>query len=124
VLLIDADGALLEPPARSRFAFPVLSGVSEDMSPGERRTRVRAMLGLLSDLGPLARDVSEINAASIDNLAVVAQVDGRALELMLGEGNYARRFENFLNHYPEIQKRAANVTAFDLRLDDRITAKE
>lgn len=124
VLLIDAEGALLEPPARSRFAFPILSGVSEDMAPADRRVRVRAMLRLLAELGPMAKDISEINAASLDNLAVVAQVEGRALELALGDGNYGRRFENFLNHYQEIRKRTGNVTAFDLRLDDRITAKE
>jgi hypothetical protein len=32
--------------------------------------------------------------------------------------------QNFLLHYPEIRKHAVNVTTFDLRLDDRITAKE
>jgi hypothetical protein len=51
-------------------------------------------------------------------------VEGRPLELELGDGNYARRLQNFLLHYPEIRKHAANVTTFDLRLDDRITAKE
>jgi len=55
---------------------------------------------------------------------VVAQVEGRPLELQLGDGSYARRLQNFLLHYPEIRKHTANVKTFDLRLDDRITAKE
>jgi hypothetical protein len=44
--------------------------------------------------------------------------------LILGDGNYARRYQNFLSHYPEIRKRSAEVKTFDLRLDDRITAKD
>jgi hypothetical protein len=43
---------------------------------------------------------------------------------LLGDADFARRYQNFLNHYPEIQKRSPGVKAFDLRLEDRITAKE
>jgi cell division protein FtsQ len=124
VLLIDSDGVLLEPPSRTRLAFPVLRGISDDLSRPERRARVQAMLRLLADLGPLAKDISEVNASNLDSLSIVAQVEGRTLELVLGDANYGRRFQNFLNHYQEIRKRAGAVTAFDLRLDDRITAKE
>jgi len=123
-LLVDAQGVLLDPPPRARFAFPVLTGLTEDQTEPERRVRVHAMLHLLDDLGPSAQNISEINAAAPDDLTVVAQVEGRLLELKLGDGNYARRFQNFLLHYPEIHKRAASVKTFDLRLDDRITAKE
>ena len=123
-LLVDAQGVLLDPPSRAQFAFPVLTGLTEDQTEPERRVRVRAMLQLLDDLGPSAQNISEVNAAAPDDLTVVAQVEGRLLELKLGDGNYARRFQNFLLHYPEIHKRAANVKTFDLRLDDRITAKE
>ena len=123
VLLIDADGVLLEPPAHSRFSFPVLSGITETETDVERGRKVRTLLRLLQTLGPRARDVSEVRVSGED-VTIFAQVDGRVLELLLGNGNYAGRFQNFLNHYPEIQKRAGNVTAFDLRLEDRITAKE
>ena len=51
-------------------------------------------------------------------------MEGRLFDLKLGDGNYAKRLQNFLLHYPEIHKRAPTVTSFDLRLDDRITAKE
>jgi hypothetical protein len=55
---------------------------------------------------------------------IVAQVGNRALGLLLGDADFAQRYQNFLNHYPEIQKRSPGVKAFDLRLEDRITAKE
>jgi cell division protein FtsQ len=123
-LLVDAEGVLLDPPARAQFAFPVLTGLTDDQSDAERRVRVAAMRSLMEDLGPAGQNISEINAAAPDDLTVVAQVEGRPLELKLGDGNYARRLQNFLLHYPEIRKHAVNVTTFDLRLDDRITAKE
>jgi cell division protein FtsQ len=124
VLLVDSDGVLLDPPAQAQFTFPVLSGVREDEPDESRRDRVRALLRVQDDLGYMAKDVSEVNVADIDNIRIVAQVDQRALELILGDANYARRYQNFLSHYPEIRKRSPEVKTFDLRLDDRITAKE
>ncbi len=123
-LLIDAQGVLLDPPPRAQFAFPVLTGLTEDQPEIERQVRVRSAMRLMSDLGSSGQNISEINTAAPDDLTVVAQVEGRLLELKLGDGNYAKRLQNFLLHYPEIRKRAGNVKVFDLRLDDRITAKE
>jgi len=122
VLLIDAEGVLLEPPAQSHFTFPVLTGVTEDQSETERRYRVRGMLRLLDDLGPLAKDISEVNAAAPENLMIITWIEGHAVELVMGNQNFARRLQNFLDHYPEIRRRSGGVKAFDLRLDDRITA--
>ena len=124
VLLIDAHGVLLERPPQARFAFPVLRGVSEEQTERERKVRVAAMLALLEDLGPFAKDVSEVDVTAIDNLKVVVTMENQPLELMLGDANYAARYQNFLNHYPEIRKRTATAAGFDLRLDDRITAME
>lgn len=123
-LLVDAQGVLLDPPQRAQFAFPVLTGLTDDQTDAERRVRVRAVQGLMNDLGSQGQNISEIDAAVPDDLTVVAQVEGRTLELKLGDGNYAKRLQNFLLHYAEIRKHAPNVTSFDLRLDDRITAKE
>jgi cell division protein FtsQ len=128
VLLIDAHGVLLEPPSQEgtlgRFSFPVLSGVREDEAESDRERRVRAMLRVQEDLGYLAKDVSEVNAADLENLRIVARVDNRAVELILGDSNFGRRYQNFVTHYPEIRKQSPEVKVFDLRLDDRITAKD
>lgn len=124
IVLIDANGIFLEDPPHSRFTFPVLTGIREEQPEAERRARVHAMLRLLEDVGPLAKDISEVNVESTDSLRVIAQVDNRAVDLMLGDANFGKRYRNFLTHYPEIRARSGDVTAFDLRLDDRITAKE
>jgi cell division protein FtsQ len=124
VQLIDADGVLLVPPALAHFAFPVLSGLREDETEDQRRERVHALLRLQEDMGYMAKDVSEVNAADTDNIRIVAQVENRAVELMMGDGNFARRYQNFLALYPEIGKRSPNVKSFDLRLDGQVTAKD
>jgi len=84
---------------------------------------MRSFQELQQDLGYLAKDLSEVNVADLNNIRIVAKVENRAVELTLGDGNFARRYQNFLNHFPEIRKRSPEIAAFDLRLDDRITAK-
>jgi hypothetical protein len=46
------------------------------------------------------------------------------VRLLLGNQRFLPRLRNFLNHYPEIRRRLPKAAAFDLRLDDRITAAE
>ncbi|HMD71506.1 MAG TPA: FtsQ-type POTRA domain-containing protein [Bryobacteraceae bacterium] len=124
VLLMDAHGVLLEPPLQAHFAFPVLSGVRENETEDQRCERVRALLRLQQDMGYMAKDVSEVDTADPANIRIVAQVENRAVELMMGDGNFAQRYQNFLAHYPEIGKRSPNVKSFDLRLDGQVTARE
>jgi cell division protein FtsQ len=122
VLLIDGEGVLLEQPPQSHFTFPVLSGVSEEQGEAERRDRVQAFLRLMNALGPMGKDISEVNAAVPENLTVVIQIEDRAVELVMGNRRFLRRVQGFVDHYPEIRRRSGDVRAFDLRLDDRITA--
>ena len=42
----------------------------------------------------------------------------------MGDRNFKRNLQDFLDHYAEIHKRSAGTTSFDLRLDDRITTRE
>jgi cell division protein FtsQ len=124
VLLIDSHGVLLEPPAQAQFAFPVLSGVREEQTEALRREHVRAFLQVQEEMGYLAKEISEVDTSDLENIRIVSQMDRRVVTLLIGDGNYARRYQNFVNHYPEIRKRSPEAKAFDLRLDDRITVKE
>jgi cell division protein FtsQ len=123
-LLIDAQGVLLEQPTQAQFSFPVLSGVREDESEADRRRHVRVFLRLQEDLGYLAKEISEVDARDPENIRIISQVDRQAVTLLLGDGNYAQRFQNFLTHFPEIHKGSPAAKVFDLRLDGRITVKE
>jgi hypothetical protein len=76
----------------------------------------------MNALGPVGKNISEVNTAAPENLTVVTQIDDRAVELVVGNRHFLRRVQSFLDHYPEIRRRSGDVRAFDLRLDDRITA--
>jgi cell division protein FtsQ len=122
--LVDSDGVLLSLPPRVRFRLPVLSGIAEEQPEAERAMRVHAMQHLLDDLGPRAKDISEINAANTQDMCVIAEVDHRPLELWIGDQHYRSRYLNFLDHYEEIHKHSEQANIFDLRLDDRILANK
>ena len=109
MLLIDAEGVLLEPPPQAQFAFPVLSGVrDQEIRRPAPRARARACCACWKTWATLAKDVSEVNAADPDNIRIVAQVEGRAVELVLGDHNFRPRYQNFLKHYPEIAEAVAD----------------
>lgn len=121
--LVDQEGVLMALPHKVRFHLPVLSGLNEEQTDEDRRVRVRAMNRLLEDLGPQAKDISEINAASLREMRVIADVDGQGVELWLGDQHFRSRFANFLSHYRDIRAHSQEASTFDLRLDDRILAR-
>ncbi len=121
--LIDEDGIIL-PRAPDRFALPVLAGVTTAQTPAERRDRVHRMIRLTRELGEEARNISEVDVTDRDNLKVTAPRDGHIVTLLLGDRDFATRYQNFLNHFSEIKRRLPNAATLDLRLEDRITVVE
>jgi hypothetical protein len=121
--LIDKDGVLLAIPPRTRFHLPIVSGVTEEQSEADRGVRVKAAQHLIDDLGPQAKDVSEINAANTMDMRLITEIDGHAVELWIGDQHYRSRYTHFIEHYEEIRRHSEQATVFDLRLDDRILAK-
>jgi len=122
-LLVDAQGALLPLPPRARFAFPVIDGLRAADPAAQRRQGVEAFLRFQRDMGYLANDVSEVDVSDPGDLRIVARVHDRAVELILGDEEFASRYQNFVSHYEEIEKESPGARTFDLRLDDRITAR-
>jgi len=121
--LIDEDGVIL-PPATDRFHLPVLKGVTARDPLPDRRDRVQRMLRLLRALGSNADKIAEVDVNDRDDLRVTQPYDSRMVTLLLGDQNFAVRYQNFLNHYSEIREKMPNATSLDLRLEDRITVVE
>jgi cell division protein FtsQ len=122
--LIDTEGVILHQPPRVRFELPLMTGIgAEDVQP-IRRDKVRRLLLLMKDIGPLAERVAEVDVADRTNMKLTARANNRALVLWLGDENFAGRLQNFVDHYSDIQRRLPGATTLDLRLDDRITVVE
>jgi cell division protein FtsQ len=120
--LIDKDGYILRPRVAARFTLPVISGVRESETLENRRARVRRVLDMLKEVGPLARQISEINVADPNDLVVADHVGNSVVNLMLGDEHYSERIQNFLANYGEIKERRPDATTLDLRVDGIITA--
>ena len=118
--LIDKDGVVLRPRAPAKFTLPLITGVHERENPMDRRARVRRVLDLLKDMGPLAASISDVDVSDISNLVVNEKVDGRVLSLMLGDENYRSRVLAFTGAYPQIKTNRPDATTFDLRVDGDI----
>jgi cell division protein FtsQ len=118
--LIDEDGVIL-PPATDRFHLPVLRGVGARDPLADRRDRVQRMQRLLRALGANADKIAEVDVTDREDLRVTQPYDGRMVTLLLGDQNFAVRYQNFLNHYAEIREKMPDANSLDLRMEDRIT---
>ncbi len=120
--LIDKDGHILRPRVAAQFTLPVMTGIRESETLENRRARVRRVLGMLKEIGPLAGQISEINVTDPNNLIVAEHVDKAVVNLMLGDDNYAERLQSFLTNYSAIQEKRPDAKTLDLRVDGVITA--
>lgn len=120
--LIDRDGFILRPRTASRFTLPVISGLRESQAIVDRRLRVRRVLAMLRAIGPMADQVSEVDAANPDDLIVAEHIEGTVVNLMMGDENYSDRLKNFLANYDEIKAKRPDAKLLDLRVDGVITA--
>ena len=121
--LVDGDGVILRAPEKARFSLPVLAGITRQQSPAVRLTRAGQLVSLMRQVPGYAGQISEVDVSDPDNLVVIEVVQGRAVRLLLGNRNYLQRMNNFMDHYSDIIRRLPGARAFDLRLDDRITAQ-
>jgi cell division septal protein FtsQ len=122
--LIDAEGIILQLPKQAAFKLPVALGVGPRDSIEERRERIHRMQRVIADLGQNAERVSEIDVADANNLKVTVRAENRAIALLLGDQDFGRRVQNFIDNYPRIQARVPNASTLDMRLDGRITVVE
>jgi len=120
--LMDGDGALVDiyGPRTGVFDLPIVRGLLglDDVS---RRERARRAGALLSDLGDLAEEVSEVFVESDGDLRVVLRGAGEVL--LFGDPPYRGRFVTFLSLRQELAEKAPDAEHFDLRFRGRIYAR-
>lgn len=122
--LIDEEGQILTLNDKAQFHIPVLLGAGQELPMEQRQERLRRVMRLLTEIGPLVENVSEIDVTDPESLRVTMEAGGRVVTLLLGREHFAARLRNFLNHEEEIRRRLPEKLVLDLRLEDRITAME
>lgn len=122
--LMDEEGRLLNVYDKATFRLPVITGLGPELDAASRKDRVRRVMRLLTELGPLSEKLSEIDVRRPESLSVTLETGGRAVTLILGGENFKARLKNFLDNREDVLRRLPGATVFDLRLEDRITATE
>ena len=121
--LMDEEGTLIDlyGPRTAGFDLPIVRGLAGTTGDA-RRDRAQRAGALLSDLGELGAEVSEVQVEDGGDLRVVLRGKGEVLKL--GAPPYRKRFETFLSLRNELAERAPGAEYFDLRFRDRIYAKQ
>jgi len=121
--LMDGDGALVDiyGPRTAGFDLPIVRGLAK-LDAEARRDRAARAGALLSDLGELAAEISEVEVEPSGDLRVVLRGLGEVVRM--GAPPYRSRFVTFLGLRQELGERCPRAEYFDLRFRDRIYAKE
>src|SRR5206468_1339577 len=98
--------------------------VAEDDTDAHYFEHVTTFLRVQEELGAAAKEISEIDTSDSDNIRIVKQTDERAITLLMGDNNFAHRYEIFAKHFADVIKRYPKARIFDMRLEDRFSVKE
>ncbi len=120
--LMAGDGTLIEPygPRTAEFDLPVVRGL-RGLPAEARRLHAEQAGALLSDLGEVGAEISEVTVTGGGDLRAVLRRSG--IVLRLGSPPYRGRVDMFLSLREELLARTPDAVYFDLRFRDRILAK-
>ena len=122
--LIDAHGVILDRPEGEDFTFPIVTGVSEDLSREQREKRVQPYQEFMKDIdlvrGDSSKDVSEINLSDLQDLRAVMTGLSRANEsqavtIHFGSNDFVGKFRTLAEKFSQWQAENGCVQTVDLR---------
>jgi cell division protein FtsQ len=120
--LMDGAGVLIElyGPRTAGFDLPIVRGLT-GVDGDARRDRAQRAGALLSDLGDLGSEVSEVLFDEPGDLRIVLRGAGEVLRM--GAPPYRKKLLTFLGLRGELAQRCPHAEYFDLRFRDRIYVK-
>jgi cell division protein FtsQ len=123
--LIDERGVIIDEygPQYAEFDLPIIDGLSPSTEAGTMPDPGRAELAarLIAALGPkpeIAGQVSQVDVKDMHNAAVILSGDPAVIQL--GDQQFLRRLQSYLELAPTLRERVADIDYVDLRFDDRI----
>jgi cell division protein FtsQ len=127
--LTDAYGTILEKPIEGDFAFPVVSGISDELASEERAKRIRLMMQFLRDVDlaqpGASRNISELDLS--DERDVRAMIAGLAgfeqrppLLVRFGDGDFVNKYLLLIQNLGNWQMSAGRVESVDLRFSRQV----
>jgi len=122
--LIDGHGVILDRPRDADFQFPVVTGVSDDMSREQREKRMRLYKEFLKDIelvrGGSSQNVSEVDLSVPRDLRVVmaglaSPTDPQAVTVHFGSSDFSGKFKMLVDNFAQWQAHTGRVQSIDLQ---------
>ncbi len=124
--LVDERGVIIDQhgPQYADLDLPIVDGLSA--SPGEsgsmtdeaRAELAARVVAALKPAPQVARRLSQIDVTDLHNAAVI--LSGDAAVIQLGEDQFLRRLQAYLDLASALHERVSDIDYVDLRFDDRI----
>ena len=124
VELIDPHGVILDRPQDMDFQFPVVTGVSDDMSRDQREKRMQLfqefMKGIELVRGGASQAVSEVDLSIPKDLRAVltgltSPTDTQAVTVHFGASDFSGKFKMLVDNFSQWQAHTGRVQSIDLQ---------
>jgi cell division protein FtsQ len=122
--LIDAQGVLLDRPEGEDYHFPIVTGLSENISREEREKRMQTYQEFTKAVDlvkPGATDrISEMDLGNPRDLRAVltgleAGDPGQAVTVHFGQGDFTGKYRTLVENFAQWQANAGRVESIDLQ---------
>ncbi len=124
IALIDPTGVMMDLPAKKKYSFPVIVGMSSGEPLSTRAARMRIYNELVRQLDSsgahYSQDVSEVDLSDPDDVKVVANDNQGAVLVHLGSSNFLDRYKIYVAHVQEWRQQFEKLDSVDLRYDRQI----
>lgn len=122
--LIDAHGVILDRPHGEDLQFPIVSGVSDELSRDQREKRMQVyqefMKGVDLVRAGSSDRVSEIDLSNPKDLRVVmaglaGPTDSQAVTIHFGSGEFTGKYKMLVDNFSQWQANTGRVQSIDLQ---------
>ncbi len=127
--LIDAQGVLLDRPDGEDYHFPIVTGLSENISREEREKRMQTYQEFMKAVNlvkPGATDrISELDLGNPRDLRAVltgleAGDPGQAVTVHFGQGDFTGKYRTLVENFAQWQANAGRVESIDLQYSRQV----
>ncbi|HKV63779.1 MAG TPA: FtsQ-type POTRA domain-containing protein [Candidatus Acidoferrum sp.] len=127
--LIDAHGVILYRPQGEDARFPIVSGVSEEVTRDQREKRMQTYEEFIKDVDLVRAGssdrVSEVDLSNPKDLRVVmtglaSANDRQAVTIHFGSGEFTGKYKMLVDNFSQWQANAGRVQSIDLQYSRQV----
>jgi cell division protein FtsQ len=129
LVLIDAHGVLLDRPAGQDYAFPIVTGLSENMPREERGKRMQTYQEFMKDADLVkpgsTEHVSELDLSNPRDLKAVmtglgSGTEAPAVTVHFGQNDFTGKYRMLVENFAQWQANAGPVRSVDLQYSRQV----